>query len=74
MRGLTCSRILRYKIGDSFFYLALSEVQELLAEDIQKVDAESGKIEERLSNVKDEIQELKIALYARFGKSINLET
>ena len=31
-------------------------------------------VAERLSGVKDDMQSLKVALYARFGKSINLET
>ena len=66
--------IIRYKVGDAFFMLPLSEVQELLTGDIRKAEEAAKAVEERLEGVKEEMQELKVALYARFGKSINLET
>ncbi|EEQ33715.1 hypothetical protein McanMca71_003933 [Microsporum canis] len=63
-----------YKIGDSFMSLPLSEAQEMLAASTEKIDKEVSEVEEKLGALKEEAQELKIALYARFGKSINLET
>ena len=71
---LSTEHVCRYKIGDSFFILPLSEVQELLASDIRKAEDAVTTVEERLGEVKEEMQQLKIALYARFGKGINLET
>ncbi|KAH0262349.1 hypothetical protein KCU84_g21573, partial [Aureobasidium melanogenum] len=62
-----------YKIGDSFFLLPLPEVQELLATSIEKIDADVTAVEEKLSELRDEMQQLKTALYGRFGRSINLE-
>lgn len=62
-----------YKIGDSFFLLPLPEVQELLATSIEKIDGDVTAVEEKLSELRDEMQQLKTALYGRFGRSINLE-
>lgn len=66
---MTC----RYKIGDSFFSLPVPEVQELLASSVEKIDGEVATLEEKTSELQDEMQDLKTELYSRFGRSINLE-
>ncbi|KAL4997809.1 Prefoldin subunit-domain-containing protein [Aspergillus recurvatus] len=63
-----------YKVGDSFVHLPLEEAQTLLASSTEQIDSEVAKLEETLSDLRDEMQQLKVALYARFGRSINLET
>ncbi|KAL4880225.1 Prefoldin subunit-domain-containing protein [Aspergillus karnatakaensis] len=63
-----------YKIGDSFVHLPLEEAQTLLASSTEEIDTEVAKLEETLGELRDEMQQLKVALYARFGRSINLET
>ncbi|KAL4747698.1 hypothetical protein BDW72DRAFT_182044 [Aspergillus terricola var. indicus] len=63
-----------YKIGDSFVHLPLEEAQTLLTSSTEQIDSEVAKLEETLSDLRDEMQQLKVALYARFGRSINLET
>jgi len=63
-----------YKIGDTFVSLPVSEVQELLSSSTEKIDEEVTKLEGSLSEVREEMEQLKVALYARFGRSINLET
>ncbi|KAI0153215.1 Prefoldin subunit-domain-containing protein [Xylariaceae sp. FL1272] len=63
-----------YKIGDSFFHIPLPQAQEMLAESTSRIEDEVSQLEERMSTTKDEMQELKVQLYARFGRSINLET
>lgn len=63
----------RYKIGDSFFNLPVSEVQELLSAAVERIDGEVSAVEEKLSEYREEMQTLKTELYGRFGKSINLE-
>jgi prefoldin subunit 4 len=64
----------RYKIGDTFISLPLSEVQEMLASTTENIEKSVSTIEGKLSTVREEMEELKVDLYARFGKSINLET
>lgn len=66
-------RLFRYKIGDSFFALPLPEVQELLTASVEKIDGEVSAVEEKLGELREEMQDLKTALYGRFGRSINLE-
>ncbi|KAL4934419.1 tubulin-binding prefolding complex subunit GIM3 [Aspergillus undulatus] len=63
-----------YKIGDSFVHLPLEEAQSLLASSTEQIDSEVAKLEDTLGELRDEMQQLKVALYARFGRSINLET
>lgn len=63
----------RYRIGDSFFSLPVPEVQELLTASIERIDGEVSAVEEKLGELREEMQELKTVLYGRFGKSINLE-
>ena len=63
-----------YKIGDSFISLPLPEVQEMLATSTSKIDEDVSALEEKLSTTQEEMSQLKVELYARFGKSINLET
>ncbi|EER26774.1 hypothetical protein D8B26_002805 [Coccidioides posadasii str. Silveira] len=63
-----------YKIGDSFISLPLPEAQALLTASSEQIDEEVSKIEGQLGELRDELQQLKVALYARFGRSINLET
>ena len=54
--------------------LPLPEAQELLLSANQKLDDEVSAVDEKLSSIREEMQRLKVQLYARFGKSINLET
>ncbi|KAF2665776.1 Prefoldin, subunit 4 [Microthyrium microscopicum] len=62
-----------YKIGDSFFSLPVEQVQDLLTKSSEQIEQEVEKLESKLSGLRDEMQELKVALYSRFGRSINLE-
>lgn len=64
----------RYKIGDSFISLPQSQALELLAASQDDIDRDVSALEQRLQRVRGEMKELKVALYARFGRSINLET
>jgi prefoldin subunit 4 len=64
----------RYQIGDSFISLPLSEVQEMLSSSTEKIEEEVTALEEKLSMIREEMKGLKVKLYARFGRSINLET
>ena len=45
----------------------------MLGEATAKVEEQVEELESKLESVKEEMTQLKVALYARFGKSINLE-
>ncbi|EKD19519.1 uncharacterized protein L3040_002601 [Drepanopeziza brunnea f. sp. 'multigermtubi'] len=63
-----------YKIGDSFISLPLPEVQDMLATSTSRIEEDVSALEEKLGTTQEEMSQLKVELYARFGKSINLET
>ncbi|KAE8441192.1 hypothetical protein EG329_005792 [Mollisiaceae sp. DMI_Dod_QoI] len=63
-----------YKIGDSFISLPLPEVQELLSSSTSQIEEDVAAVEEKLGTIREEMTQLKVQLYARFGRSINLET
>jgi prefoldin subunit 4 len=46
----------------------------MLSSSSEQIDSEVAQLEETLGELRDEMQQLKVALYARFGRSINLET
>lgn len=52
----------------------LPEAQLLLEQSSNEIEEEVSKLEETLTEVREEMKELKAKLYARFGRSINLET
>ncbi|KAH8585917.1 prefoldin subunit 4 [Bisporella sp. PMI_857] len=66
--------LIPYKIGDSFISLPLPEVQELLSTSTSRIEEEVAVVEEKLNTIREEMSQLKVQLYARFGRSINLET
>ena len=61
-------------MGDAFIMLPLSKVQDLLSASTSKIEESVSSVEGKLSDIREEMEQLKIDLYARFGKSINLET
>ncbi|KAI0441054.1 Prefoldin subunit-domain-containing protein [Xylaria telfairii] len=63
-----------YKIGDAFFHIPLPQAQEMLAESSSRIEEEVSELEDKIGTTKEEMQQLKVELYARFGRSINLET
>lgn len=66
--------LVSYKIGDSFLLLPLPEVQSMLENSTTRIDEEVLKLEECISGVREEMEALKVGLYGKFGRSINLET
>jgi prefoldin subunit 4 len=48
-------------------------VQQLLAQSTSRIEGEVDGLERKLAGLRDEMGELKVALYGRFGRSINLE-
>jgi prefoldin subunit 4 len=62
-----------YRIGEVFVHLTGDEVQERLEHDKAQVDAEVDEIGVEVSEIKATLTRLKVELYAKFGKAINLE-
>lgn len=64
----------RYKVGDAFFHVPLPQAQEMLGVAGAKIEEDITELEDTLSTIREEMTQLKVELYARFGRSINLET
>lgn len=64
----------RYKIGDSFFHIPHEQAKEMLGIAAAKLEKEIEDLEDKLETIRKEMTGLKVDLYARFGKTINLET
>ncbi len=54
--------------------LPLSEVQELLETNSKRLEEEIESLDAKIEKIREEKTDLKVELYARFGRSINLET
>lgn len=46
----------------------------MLSSATSRIDEETSELEEKLGAIHEEMTQLKVELYARFGKQINLET
>ncbi|CAK7208525.1 hypothetical protein SEUCBS140593_000202 [Sporothrix eucalyptigena] len=63
-----------YKVGDAFFQVKAAKALKMVEASSSKMEKEIGSLEDTLSTVRDDMTQLKVDLYARFGRSINLET
>lgn len=71
--GTLTDRVSRYKVGDSFVHISVSDAQEMLSTSIERTEEAVSQLEDKLQELRDEMKGLKAQLYARFGKSINLD-
>ncbi|CAJ0764001.1 24074_t:CDS:2 [Entrophospora sp. SA101] len=62
-----------YKIGDSFIDLPILKVQELIEKDKALLEGELESIKNEFDELKNKMSNLKVHLYRKFGKAINLE-
>lgn len=46
----------------------------MLSTSSNKLEEEISELEDKLGTIREEMTQLKVELYARFGKTINLET
>ncbi|KAI4160032.1 MAG: hypothetical protein LQ342_006068 [Letrouitia transgressa] len=61
-------------LGDAFIMLPLPEVQAMLSSSTETIGNTISETQQKLTLIREEMEQLKVKLYARFGKSINLET
>jgi len=64
---------IEYKIGEAFFRIPLSRAQALLLKDQESAEEEIKKLQAKIDECNQEMKELKVVLYAKFGKQINLD-
>lgn len=61
------------KMGECYVLLQKEEAEETLERKIEECEEQLGGIEEQVTELKDTMAGLKVELYGRFGKSINLD-
>merc|ERR1711974_30842 len=62
-----------YLIGDTFMELEQDTATEYIEEKQEKVEKDLEGLKSELTSAKKTLAELKVQLYDKFGKSINLE-
>ncbi|KXJ18487.1 prefoldin subunit 4 [Exaiptasia diaphana] len=62
-----------YKIGEVFVNLSSDEVQSMLEKEKEKTEEEIKGCEDQCTSIQEVLDDLKVRLYAKFGKNINLD-
>ena len=60
-------------MGECYVLLQKEEAEETLERKIEECEEKLGSVEEQVGELKDVMAGLKVELYGRFGKSINLD-
>ena len=63
----------RYRVGEAFLHIPLSIAKKHLTQDQGSLDAEIAKLRDGTEDCEKTMKELKVTLYAKFGKAINLD-
>ncbi|XP_049778326.1 probable prefoldin subunit 4 [Schistocerca nitens] len=62
-----------YFMGEVFINQDIEQTEKMLEEAKNKILSETKDLEDKCSNIKNQMSELKTYLYAKFGNHINLE-
>ncbi|KIJ49496.1 hypothetical protein M422DRAFT_225280 [Sphaerobolus stellatus SS14] len=62
-----------YRVGEAFVHVPLSKAQSMLSKDQEALDAEMQSVQQTVDECEKTMKELKVDLYAKFGKAINLD-
>ncbi|KAF7321891.1 Prefoldin subunit 4 [Mycena kentingensis (nom. inval.)] len=62
-----------YKVGESFMHIPLLRARKRVDADRAEVDAQVDALTTSVKSTEKEMSELKVVLYAKFGRAINLD-
>ncbi|GJJ06437.1 hypothetical protein Clacol_000629 [Clathrus columnatus] len=62
-----------YRVGEAFLHLPLNKAQGRLQRDQEAIASEIDRMQEKVEECEKTMKDLKIQLYAKFGKAINLD-
>ncbi|KAI8809690.1 Prefoldin beta-like protein, partial [Cladochytrium replicatum] len=65
--------LIKYKIGDTFISLPVEKCQSRIESEQAKLSEQVEAMSSSIADVREKMTKLKAVLYAKFGKSINLE-
>ena len=63
----------RYKIGEAFIHMPHSRAVKRLERDLSSLNDELAKYTSNAEECEKTMKELKVTLYAKFGRAINLD-
>lgn len=63
----------QYKIGEVFVHLKVEKAVQKIEQENEALDSKISHSNEEIEAIDDQLDELKQALYAKFGNNINLE-
>ncbi|KAJ7451721.1 Prefoldin beta-like protein, partial [Mycena galericulata] len=62
-----------YKVGEAFLHMPLPRALKRLEKDQTDIDAQVSSLSSSVEQCEKEMKELKVTLYAKFGRAINLD-
>ncbi|KAI0786643.1 Prefoldin subunit 4 [Abortiporus biennis] len=65
--------LVMYRVGEAFVHIPHNRALKRLARDQATLDKELSKLSSSVENCEKEMKELKVVLYAKFGRAINLD-
>lgn len=71
--GFMITFISRYKIGETFLHMPHLQALKRLERDQQEADQQFMRVADQVEEIESQMKALKVVLYAKFGKAINLE-
>jgi prefoldin subunit 4 len=63
----------RYKVGEAFLHMPHSRAVKRLEKDQENIVTQVSSLTESAEECEKKMKELKVALYAKFGRAINLD-
>lgn len=63
----------RYKVGEAFLHMPLPRALKRLEKDQSSIDTQVSVLANSAEDCEKQMKELKVALYAKFGRAINLD-
>lgn len=63
----------RYRVGEAFVHLRHSQAMKRLEKGQGELDSELSKLKDKAEECEKEMKNLKVVLYAKFGRAINLD-
>ncbi|CCE82409.1 Piso0_002134 [Millerozyma farinosa CBS 7064] len=64
---------INYKIGEAFILLKATDAVARIEKENEDLDSKIAHFESKIEELDETLNELKVQLYAKFGKNINLE-
>ncbi|CAB4443689.1 unnamed protein product [Rhizophagus irregularis] len=64
---------IKYKIGEAFISISVEQAQQRIEKDKEILIQELEQIQNEMNSINEQMSQLKVHLYGKFGKAINLE-